>query len=493
MTVSELLAAENIPYGQSEVNISSAGREIYVISDLHMAAGLNVNGNYDGTENFFADRSIARFLDRIQDNIGEKKSILIINGDFIDFLRVVNLPETDSDFSEWQKILSDIGIAKTKEELRNSISAKEKKFGMKTDDYKSVYRLHICARGHPVVFERLARWLRDGNTIIIAKGNHDLEWYWKAVRDCLRLLLARNISSAENQDVLQILQQFVIPDLIFVDDKLIIDGKIYIEHGHRYENFCWPGNPAVVNNGKELNLPFGSFFNRYLINHVELAYPFVDNIRPGGNILPVLIREKFPAAIKILFYYLPFALEIIPKKQYKNALRHLWHFFLMIILPAAVTIIAVIHAVHVNNIEIDIPKEGHSSFILIQIFSVLKNFAFLSLSYFLGRLLIKLEVSAPDNLYDNAKNVFAANPNLQLVTFGHTHDPQQENDSGKWYFNTGTWMPVYELDAADVRLHKTFTFLHITIDKNGNVNPTELKRWNDDAMRNEPMTLMDRG
>ena len=491
MPVPEILAAEKIPYGQETVNFSSGGKNIFVISDLHMASGLNANNNYEGTENFFADSSFSRFLNHLQSKQGGKKAILLINGDFIDFLRVINLPETDADFSLWQKILADIGISKTKEELQTSITAKEKKYGMKTNDYKSVYRLHICANGHPQVFESLARWLLNGNSIIITKGNHDLEWYWKAVRDYLRLLFAQRISSIQNSGIENILQQIVIPGLTFVDDKLIIDGKIYVEHGHRYENFCWPGNPAVVNNGTELNLPFGSFLNRYLINYVELAYTYIDNIRPGSNILPVLIREKFPYAIKILFYYLPFALEVIPKKQYKQAFRHLWHFVLMIVLPVGITAFAIWHTFHVNNIAADIPKTGNGNFILQQIFSVVKNFAFLSLSYFLGRLLIRLDISAPENLYVNAKKVFDSNRNLQLVTMGHTHNPQQENDNGKWYYNTGTWMPIYELDAADVRLEKTFTFLHITYDSNGNINQTELQRWNDDASRDEQLVLMD--
>ena len=52
-------------------------------------------------------------------------------------------------------------------------------------------------------------------------------------------------------------------------------------------------------------------------------------------------------------------------------------------------------------------------------------------------------------------------------------------------------MPIYELDAADVRLDKTFTFLHIAYDTNGNIKQTELQRWNDDASRDEPLVLVD--
>ena len=51
-----LTANETESYGDEIVSVSSDNREVFVISDLHMAAGLNANGNYDGTENFFCRR-----------------------------------------------------------------------------------------------------------------------------------------------------------------------------------------------------------------------------------------------------------------------------------------------------------------------------------------------------------------------------------------------------------------------------------------------------
>src|SRR6516164_9184839 len=114
-----LIAQEKIPYGPKRVEIASGGREIFVISDLHMAAGLNANHNYDGTENFFADRSLSRFLQHIKRRIpGGKAGLLVINGDFVDFLRIRNTPATESDFSAWRYALLDIGIDKSLDELK---------------------------------------------------------------------------------------------------------------------------------------------------------------------------------------------------------------------------------------------------------------------------------------------------------------------------------------------------------------------------------------
>ena len=63
------------------------GEEIFVVSDLHIAAVRNKAGVFSGTENFFADESFARFLDHAQKIKKTDNAILIINGDIRFFTR----------------------------------------------------------------------------------------------------------------------------------------------------------------------------------------------------------------------------------------------------------------------------------------------------------------------------------------------------------------------------------------------------------------------
>ncbi|HET7153692.1 MAG TPA: hypothetical protein VFJ29_07980, partial [Candidatus Kapabacteria bacterium] len=137
------------PYGAASVQLPSNEQAIYVISDLHIGAGQQKNATYTGTENFYADDSLFRFL-READNADKGgKSILVINGDFVDFLRIMPIPKTDEDFTEWAAILANIGISQNIiADLRKSISKKEVKFGLKTHDYKSVWKLHVAVKGH---------------------------------------------------------------------------------------------------------------------------------------------------------------------------------------------------------------------------------------------------------------------------------------------------------------------------------------------------------
>jgi UDP-2,3-diacylglucosamine pyrophosphatase LpxH len=492
MKIAEILSNNEYPaYGDEIVSVSMDNRDVFVISDLHIAAGLNENGNYDGTENFFADQSLFRFLIHLKSKKSQvKKGLLIINGDFVDFLRIRNIPQAPADFEIWSNILANLAIPQSARSLESSITKKEREYGLKTDDFKSVWKLHICQRGHPAVFESLALWLMEGNDLIIVKGNHDLEWYWRKVRDHLRLILATGISVKRGTTIENELTQTVIPRLQFADDKLLIEKKVYIEHGHRYENFTTVDGDPVLKNGTELNLPFGSFFNRYLINRIELAYPFIDDVRPRQQILPILIRERFPLAVKMLFQYIPFTFLIIPKKQYAYALRYLFQFLFFIVIPLAITGFA-IYQTHVHQISQLTTSTGKAGFVSTYILPQLKNLVFLSLSYFSARLFSILSLSAPSSFYPDAMVIFDAYEEVDIVSFGHTHDPEQKKSGGKSYYNTGTWIPVYELDAANVRLDKTYTFLQLSKNDAGTIYTSGLMRWNDDAGRSETMELRD--
>ena len=489
----EILSNNEQPaYGEEIVSVEMDKREVFVISDLHLAAGLNENGNYDGTENFFADSSFSRFLNHLNlKKSADKKGLLIINGDFIDFLRIRNIPITPDDFDEWSYILNDLGIPQSPARLESTITKKEREYGLRTDDFKSIWKLHICYKGHPIVFQSLGLWLMNGNSIIIVKGNHDLEWYWKKLRDHLRILLAACIADRRSTNIETELLNTVFPNLQFADDKLLIEKKVYIEHGHRYENFTSVDGPAVLESGTELNLPFGSFFNRYLINRIELAYPYINDVRPRQKILPLLIRERFPLAIKMLFKYIPFTLLIIPKKQYAYALRYLFQFFYIILIPIGITVFAMYETIHHQSVP---PNSATSktSFIWTYILPQLKNLVFLSFSYFLGRLFSFFSLSSPTSFYPDAQVIFDAYTEVEIVSFGHTHNPEQKKSGVKGYYNTGTWIPVYELDAADVRLDKTYTFLRLFKDGLGNIQTEGLMRWNDDAGRFDPMELRDK-
>ena len=130
-----LLDCENsgktLKYSEKEIKMELRETDIYIISDLHMGEGIQINFSYQGTENFFADSSFKRFIEHIKESKSYPNSTLIINGDFVDFIRIASYPSTVEEFMEWKSILDEVGINKSVDELKNSISDKEKKYGFK--------------------------------------------------------------------------------------------------------------------------------------------------------------------------------------------------------------------------------------------------------------------------------------------------------------------------------------------------------------------------
>lgn len=481
------------------VQIDSRGGDIFVISDLHLASGKRYDGTYNGCENFFYDQSFERFLEYLNSQIEPDgpRALLVINGDFVDFLRVGESPSQKDEFRAWEDLLDKIGYEpkQTSDELEASIvKEKRQKYGLQTHDYKSVWKLARVIDGHSLFFDALALWLKRGHGLIVVKGNHDLEWYWRDVRNYFRLALAERLSKQSGEDVETALTKTVLPHITFIDHSLIIDKDFYIEHGHQYDPYSRvPADEPRVNNGKELNIPFGSFFNRYLLNKIELHYPFLDNVRPRENLLPILIRERFPLALKVMFKHIPFTLKLIPKKHYRYMFRRVIWVLLAVGLPVALVIVLQWDTIN-SWLSRPNPNErsaGPFRLVLDRGGDILKNFGVLVLSYVFSRLVAYFQLVEPDSLSKEAHEVFAKNTDYRLMTFGHTHNPDQFNQDDRWFYNTGTWIPIIEATNADVRTDRTYTFLHVRPDEKD--YGTALKRWNDDGGRPEPFTIINKG
>jgi UDP-2,3-diacylglucosamine pyrophosphatase LpxH len=518
------LFTQTKPLVTKPIDYSSQGEEIFVVSDLHIAAGRNEAGVYEGTENFFADESFERFLQYANKTKNSERAILIINGDIFDFLRVTDFPgkvrkprlskqfkkllkldpieipgidyeDETEDFKEWSRELAKVGINKSISELIKCVSKKEKIYGLKTDDYKTIYRLIKIKKGHPAFFNALGNWLAVGNKIIVLKGNHDLEIIWLNVRNYLRLILAEIIADKYSGNNLEtVLTQTVLPNIDFIDDSILIDKDFYVEHGHRYDKFTMIlDEPILKKIPTELNIPFGSFFNRYLINRIEFFYPYLDNVRPTANLLPMLMRENFPLALKILFHHIPFMIKIL----FKN-FRYVWFivqkiffFILAILLPILTAIYIIVKSFNggSGNLTIVNPEPGIITFLLDQ----LKSIGMIFISYILSRLVAWFQISEPSSLNNFAEERLKGT-DYRIMTMGHTHNPGEYIFEGnKRFYNTGTWIPVIEHSSAEIRDDKTYTFLHLERDKAGNLQPAHdglLQRWNDSAERFEPQVLI---
>jgi hypothetical protein len=122
----------------------------------------------------------------------------------------------------------------------------------------------------------------------------------------------------------------------------------------------------------------------------------------------------------------------------------------------------------------------------------LKALAWGILSFFFVKIVAYFQLAEPEYLNEDAKKVIDAHPEYRFVIMGHTHNPDQFEYKGSWFYNTGTWIPIIEISNSDIRWDKTFTFIHLVKDNAGGYKSSVLQRWNDDGSRFDPIVLINK-
>ena len=224
---------------------------------------------------------------------------------------------------------------------------------------------------------------------------------------------------------------------------------------------------------------------------MELSYPYLDKVRPAGNIVPILVRENFPLAIKIFGSQLPFAMRMLLANR-----RYLW-FMLRRVVPLLLALLpiaayAYFFLMPLARTSIGLPDQA--SGIVKTGLKTLGSVGALVLSYFVARIIAWLQLTEPSSLDKFARRLFLhTGSRYPIMSMGHTHNPgAYPNSASAGFYNTGTWIPVIEASTADVRLDRTYTFLHLVRDAHGRLHPVkdQLQRWNDDAGRPDPQLLI---
>ncbi len=142
-------------------------------------------------------------------------------------------------------------------------------------------KLRIIVNGHRDLFAGLAKWVADGNRIVILAGNHDVEIRWPGVQRVFKDLL-ENIQ--ENSGKLSAAKKKAFRDRIDFKYSWFYykPGIFYAEHGGQYEplnsssNFLEPYEP-VFKKGEEgrrrVHLPFGSLGVWLIVARLEDMFP----------------------------------------------------------------------------------------------------------------------------------------------------------------------------------------------------------------------------
>jgi UDP-2,3-diacylglucosamine pyrophosphatase LpxH len=140
-----------------------------------------------------------------QRRLGGRPWRLVFAGDLVDFVGM--------------------SVSAAPEEIETELTEEEREHGLGSAVDHTIAKLRRVAENHRDVFAALARFVASGNELLIVRGNHDVDFHWKPVQDELCKLLARHARIDAGR-------------VEFVEWFYYEEGRVYIEHGHQYDDYC---------------------------------------------------------------------------------------------------------------------------------------------------------------------------------------------------------------------------------------------------------------
>lgn len=182
---------------------------LLVLSDVHLGSDLVQHTRPDAPARSAAgerrDRELAALLDWYRERPENGKPWrLVIAGDLVDF---VGMSVSASPF-----------------EILTEPTDEERDHGLGSAVDHTLAKLRLVARHHRDVFAALARFVADGHTLVVLRGNHDVDFHWEPVKILFRSLLGALGAPPSRIE--------------FADWFYYEEDLIYIEHGHQYDDFC---------------------------------------------------------------------------------------------------------------------------------------------------------------------------------------------------------------------------------------------------------------
>lgn len=443
-------------------------RVVLVVSDTHLGRGQDpLTRRFDRRENFFCDAAFRAFLAH-HAPVDATGALLVFNGDTFDFLRINNVPRETSDLEAWSACLASLGAPRPIEDLRVSRWSKEGRFGLRTHDYKSVWKLLVMQQGHPVFFEALGEWVARGGAIVFVKGNHDVELHWPLVQKALRRMIQDPGTAADAER-----------RVLFVEDGFVL-GNVHIEHGHRFESTTAVHGTAELPGGEELRLPLGSFVNRYVINKLEGLELFLANVKPVNTLLWKVVRRHPLKIFTIAWYSIPLLRRSARPYFFKDALGLLL-FFVSIVVPM-VTVVAVGAAFLWPPFGRWVERFFRGSQGIVSGLGVTAPFIIGIIRDLLPRRKRKYgedafaegvyEAMLAEGMPEGYRRIYGL--------LGHTHVPDAQRlpalkGAHVLYINSGTWTPRWEEERPDLLGRVGCTYIRLTPDAGEYVH--ELLDW----------------
>lgn len=235
-----------------------------------------------------------------------------------------------------------------------------------------------------------------------------LRRFLKSPNKAMTYIIGNHDAGVAFKEAQELLRRYIGEELKFAFE--INMCGVHIEHGHRFEVINTVPNDKYFMEGPNgkliLNLPWGSLFCINILPILRKDRPNIDKVRPLSSYI-------------------------------KWCLLHDAAFFFKL----AKTVIT--YLVQSNFDEFI--KENRN---------------------FKTTLNVLKQVTIYPLYGKKAKGLLKRHPEVHTVIMGHTHVVEwQRFPENKYYFNTGTWNSIPQVDLGQIEGRKQFTFVHVKVDR----------------------------
>jgi UDP-2,3-diacylglucosamine pyrophosphatase LpxH len=458
-----------------------------IVSDLHLRGGFN--NPTEGLYHF--DEEFADFLRYYRIHRRSSRPWhLVIGGDFIEFLYITDRPDPS------ERLLR--GCTFTESENR---------YGVGTEAPKSRWKLdRILRSSHPQLLLALARFVAEGNVIVVLRGNHDSEMFWPEVQEHFRRLIAEH----HPEDVSYMaMKEAVAQRVEFPEWFLYVPDLLYVEHGCQYDPFCsfqYFLNPVVPEHPTRIQMSIAELSIRYFTNQMKMMNAMAaENIKSVSEYVGWVLRGNLGMLPRLARLYAGMVRRVLAKSgrsdpPAEQAVREEHERRIAAVdrqydlPPGTAAAVDALHATPVMRFPLAMARflaldliAGSVVLTLLALIvliwyparvgllALVGALAAVALIAYVGALRFRrvMEAAQLNRTAERLAQLF----HVPYVVFGHSHGAGTWRlPSGSRYVNVGTWVP--EGEAA--------YFVYFAVEGEGQQRVGRLWRWNKAKREPEP-------
>lgn len=513
-------------------NSTQIDRRYIVLSDLHATTGLNKSTGRWSTNEDFWDEIFEEFLIHFNDG----NTTLIINGDFFDFMQVIVSEFTENDYIKYPG-LSPLDL-NPKYGLKCTEPAMTLAIDLIAEGHEVLFRalaefalnnkVVITKGNHDVQLYWVKVQIRIKEILKTYQPNLNFDniefrpWCYY-VKD---LFYIEHGNQYEDTTSFSNFLYPMLPEISGENKQLELDLSSFLV---RYlTNAIEPINP-LADNIRPISMFWSELFKKYptlIIGIFIYALKYVVKIfsiakkqkknsesKASKSIIEenkrLIIQEAefFSIANKAEFNklskaFIKFENNKFPVTLEQGPFKFIFNLIKPSILPTLYLItfslysffcvpkiVSILKQWFINNFNKDSIYRITSYLYDKNIFNVGLTILGAVLMILIIRNLSKSKSSSVFDVSRNFRSIaidIANTLNVPIVIFGHTHYSDiHKTNNGRTYFNTGTWMGIFEETELLYRDSKQFTFVKI---ENGK---SKLLRWNSDNKSIEKVIIMD--